>query len=152
MRIKGYVVSMMGVLSYFMSVCSLPLATVFLSTSLESVSAMKYLLIAPRSKPIMTLFLHLFKVHSGSKFSQGLGLVSLRQSTKYFETYSNSVKHFKDQFFLVVPLNKEAHLKTCRLDPIITCLCTYLFYRYQTHIHFLTIANMYDQCILIHHI
>lgn len=88
--------SILGVISHFMNVCYTLLAIVFLSTSL---SVLNHLLIAasqlyPMSwafvkvyqnwceykgnKPTMIFFFHLFKVQSGSKYTNGFGLVSLK--------------------------------------------------------------------------
>lgn len=41
-------------------------------------------------------------MHGGSESVNVYGFISLRKSFKYFETYYDSVKHFKDRFFLVV--------------------------------------------------
>lgn len=59
---------------------------------------------------MMTLFLHFFRVESGSKSVEGYVIIFVRKYTKYFEPYSNSVKNFKNHFFMV-PLTQEAHLK-----------------------------------------
>lgn len=93
-------------------------------------------------KPIMTLFFHLFKVKSGSKSTNGFGIISLWQMTKYFEPCFDSVKNFKDHFFLVVPLNREAHSTICTLDPDDPPSYTF-FFKYQTLSHFLIWVRMY---------
>lgn len=46
----------------------------------------------------------------------GLGLIFSRQTSKFLENYSDNVKHLKDRFFLVTPLNKEAHAKICKIE------------------------------------
>lgn len=55
----------------------------------------------------MTLFFHLFKVQSSAKSANGSGLLSMRQSFKYFESYSDSMKHLEDHFFLVAILMRK---------------------------------------------
>lgn len=59
-----------------------------------------------RRKSSLSLFFHFFKLQrSTTNRTQGQGLIRLTQVTRYFEAYSNSMKHFKDWLFLVIPLN-----------------------------------------------
>lgn len=44
------------------------------------------------------------------------GLISLLQCVMMFEVYLDRVTHFKDQLFMVIPLNKEAHAKIFSID------------------------------------
>lgn len=95
------------------------------------------------SKPTIALFLHLFKVKSGSKYVNGSNVISLRKSTKYFEPYSYNVNNFKDWFFLVVLLNQESYSKICWLDHDAPFSCTNIFHKYWTYSHVLTRVEMY---------
>lgn len=79
----------------------------------------------------MKLFLHLLKNQkSVTNHVHDLGLISLRKNSKFFETYSDSVKHFKDHFFLVIPFNKEAHTKIFKLELGSPLMCTHLFCKF----------------------
>lgn len=91
----------------------------------------------------MTLFFHLFKVQNNVKSTNGLGIFSLRKNVKYFETYSNNVIHFKDHFFLVAPLNEEAHANIFRLEPGFSSTCMDSLCKYWTQSHFLVRVGMY---------
>lgn len=46
------------------------------------------------------------------------------QCVRYFDAYSNNVRHFKDQYFIFTPLNKEARANICDIDvgPQYTCI------------------------------
>lgn len=79
-------------------------------------------------KQIMALFVHIFKTQNNTdNHACGLGLTSLRKTLKFFKTYSNHVKHFRDHFVLVTPLNEEAHVKICKIELEPSYVCTYLF-------------------------
>ncbi|CAI8585970.1 unnamed protein product [Vicia faba] len=94
-------------------------------------------------RPIATVFFHLFKRKSGVKFANGYVMLSQRQIVKYFESCSDSMNHFKDHFFLVAPLSKEAHVEICHLDPSTSSACTNIFHKYSNQSHFLTEVGMY---------
>lgn len=64
------------------------------------------------------LFFHIFKIHHSITTSvKGHGLISLHECDRMFEVYSDNVKHFKDQLFLVIPLKKEVYAKNFSIDP-----------------------------------
>lgn len=43
----------------------------------------------------------------------------MRKNIGYFNTFIDYIKHFKDHFYLVTPLNEEAHVKISHLEPVI---------------------------------
>lgn len=65
--------------------------------------------------------------HNTMNISRGWGLITLTHVTHYFKVYSNGVKHFKDQLFLVTSLNEEPHAKICVIKTKPECRCTNLF-------------------------
>lgn len=65
-------------------------------------------------------FFHFFKVlHITANHTHGQGLISLGEVNHFFDVFSASIKHFKDQFFMVIFLNESTHLKVCskEIDP-----------------------------------
>lgn len=65
----------------------------------------------------VSLFFHLFEVQRISvHHAHGQCSVTLTHVSRYFEVYYDSMRHFKDKFFLLTPLNKEAHVKVCSID------------------------------------
>lgn len=52
--------------------------------------------------------------------------------------YYDSIKHFKDQFFLVAPLNKEGRAKVCNIGSDVEYRCTNLFSKFWIQGNFLT--------------
>lgn len=49
----------------------------------------------------------------------GIYLISLSQTSRFFETYSKSVKHFMDHYFIHTPFNEEARARAI--------ICVYIF-------------------------
>lgn len=91
----------------------------------------------------MTLFFNLFETHNRPNFANDSNLLYSRQNIKYFETYSNNVKNFKDCFFLITYLNEEARAKVCILESSPSPVCTGLFRKHVSYSHFLTRARSY---------
>lgn len=57
-----------------------------------------------------------------------LSLISLRKNSKIFYTHSNNMKHFKNLLLLVAPVNKESHVKICKIELGLSSVCTNLFH------------------------
>lgn len=54
-------------------------------------------------------FSHLFHIqHQSADWARGQGFLSLRKSQKMFEVYFNTLKNFKDQYYMVTPLYEVA--------------------------------------------
>lgn len=65
----------------------------------------------------MSLFFHIFKAQqSPMNCVQGQGLITLMRVTYYFKAYSDSVKHFEDQYCLGTHLNEEARVNVCAIE------------------------------------
>lgn len=80
--------------------------------SYSFIKVFQYLCEYKGSKPTIILLFHIFKTQNNmDNHACGLGLISLRKTTRFFETYSHSVKNFKDHYFLFSPINKENHGK-----------------------------------------
>lgn len=61
--------------------------------------------------PTWTLFFHLFNVQLRSaELTQSQDLVSLKYGKKMFEVYSNSLKNFKERYYLVTHLRVVSHM------------------------------------------
>lgn len=68
-------------------------------------------------KPSLSLFFYLLKVQcSAVNHTQGQGLITLMQVTRYFEVYLDGMKHFEDDLSFVTPHNEEAHTKDCAIE------------------------------------
>lgn len=66
----------------------------------------------------MTLFIHLFETQNNTtNHVRDLCLISFRKVSKFFNNYSNTVRNFKDRFFLVPPFDEEAHVKISKIEP-----------------------------------
>lgn len=91
----------------------------------------------------MTLFFHFFKTQNNPNYANDFGLLSLRQNIRHFKTYSDRVKHFKNYFYLVTPLNKEAQAKISHLEPGHPPICIYNFYKYWIKSHYLMGVRSY---------
>lgn len=77
----------------------------------------------------MMLFLHLLKTqNSRVDHANNFGMISLRQNSKFFETYFDNMKHSKHHLFLVTPLNEEAYGKLCTLEHGHPRACTMIFH------------------------
>lgn len=88
--------------------------------------------------------LHLFEAQCTSAhhvWSQGL--ISLRQCIMYFEAYSNSMRYFKDRYFTVTPLNKEVHVKICKIIVKLPYTCMDIFSNFWHHSHFFVESKFY---------
>lgn len=84
-------------------------------------------------KNVLTLgiFFHLLKAqHSSAHQTHGKGFIYSRQCVRYFDAYSDSVRYFKDQYFLFTPLNEEAHAKICDIDVGPQYTCTNIFSKF----------------------
>lgn len=67
-------------------------------------------------KPYSSFFFHLFMVQcSSTNHTQGHGLITLTQVTRYFKAFFDGVKHFQDLFLLVNLINEEAHVTICSI-------------------------------------
>lgn len=70
---------------------------------------------------------------------------NFKDRAKYFDSYSDSVKNFKDQFFLVVPLNQKAHSKIFNLVPN----APFLMYKYfSANIRLRVISLPESKCVV----
>lgn len=69
---------------------------------------------------------------------QDRGLITLMQVTRYFEVYSDGVKHFRNPLFLDTSLNKEAHAKIYVIETKPEYQCTVLFCKSWSQEYFLT--------------
>lgn len=84
------------------------------------------------------LFIHLFKTQNNiANQTYFLGLISLRQASKIFETCLDRVKYFKYQYFLVTPVNKKVNTKICKIERWPSYVCTDLFRKFWSQSHFL---------------
>lgn len=67
----------------------------------------------------------------------------MRKKIGYFNTFIDYIKHFKDHFYLVTPLNEEAHVKIFHLEPSHTPVCMNVFREYLNQSHYLTEVGSY---------
>lgn len=63
-------------------------------------------------------------------YANGSGFLSLRWDIKYFETYSDNTKGFKDCLFLLTCFNEESHANISKLEPSFPHVCMNLFHKY----------------------
>lgn len=73
----------------------------------------------------------------------GLGLISFMQILIFFYTYFDSVKHFKDIYFLVIHLKKKAHVKICKIEHMPSYVSANLFCKFWSQSHLLTWNESY---------
>lgn len=88
-------------------------------------------------KLTMGLFFHIFKTQDNPNYTNDSGFLSLSQYIRYFETYFDSVKNFKDHFYLIIHLNEKAYAKICNLEHGSPLVCTHVFSEYWTQSHYL---------------
>lgn len=91
----------------------------------------------------MKLFFHLFKTQNNLNHAHDSGLISLRHISRFFETYYENMKHFKDQIFLVTLFTEKAHTKICKLEIEPSPVCTYLFRKFWSQSYFLKETGSY---------
>lgn len=75
--------------------------------------------------------------------TRSLGLISIRQTIRLFETCSDSVKNFKALYFFITPINEEKHGKIREIGPRPSDEFTNFFRKFWSHNHFLTGKKSY---------
>lgn len=107
------------------------------SASWAYIKVYQYLCKYMKVKPYVVIFFHLFKYRSGlTNRMRSRELISLEPNVRGFRPLLE-LQNCEDQFFLVTPINPEAHVTVCIVGDRVGGRCVKLFPKYWTEIFLL---------------